>query len=109
MVGRARLLIRLWAVLVFGLSIRALARGLVGDDCAHPIVLLPVTIDLNRATVGELSALPGIGVVRAEAIVLDRIRNGPFRVLEDLDRVHGLGPETRRSLQDLVEVTCRGQ
>ena len=31
-------------------------------------------VDVNRASVGELMALPGIGAVRAEAIVLDRIR-----------------------------------
>lgn len=100
--GRLQLLLVLWAMLVFGLSVRSLATGLLGDVDVPRAALRPVLVDLNRANVGELTALPGIGWVRAEAIVLDRIRNGPFRTLEDLDRVDGLGPETLVSLRPFV-------
>ncbi len=43
----------------------------------------PTLIDLNAATIAELSTLPGIGDRRAEAIVLVRSRR-PFDSLADL-------------------------
>lgn len=106
--ARSRLLLGFWALLVMGLSVRALGRGLVGDRWGPEPSVRPVTIDLNSASVAELSALPGIGAVRAEAIVLDRIRHGAFRRVEDLDRVDGLGPGTREVLGGFVECRRRG-
>ncbi len=49
-------------------------------------------IDLNRAGARELDALPGVGPVLAERILLQRLRYGPFRGLEDLLAVRGVGP-----------------
>ncbi len=51
-------------------------------------------VDPNRARVGELALLPGVGPARAEAIVLERVRHGPFRSAADLRRVPGLGEAT---------------
>ena len=94
----------LWAFVVFGLAVRAFARGVVGESTDVPIEIEPKTVDVNRAAIGELRVLPGIGAVRAEAIVLERVRNGPFRRIEDLDRVDGLGPETIEELRPFVRV-----
>lgn len=47
-------------------------------------------VDLNRAGVPELDALPGIGVTRARAIIAFRDSVGPFRQLSDLRRIPGL-------------------
>lgn len=55
-------------------------------------------VDVNRASAGELQALPGVGPGRAEALVLERIRNGPFAQLEQLRRVRGFGPGLLRGL-----------
>lgn len=63
------------------------------------------TIDLNTATPAQLEALPMIGPKRAEAIVADRARRGPFRSVEDLDRVHGIGPRTVERLRPFVTAT----
>ena len=49
-------------------------------------------IDLNSAPASELVRLPRIGPALARRIVSDRESNGPFRTLEDLDRVTGVGP-----------------
>ena len=38
--------------------------------------------------------LPGIGQERARAIVLSRVRLGPFRSVNDLARVDGIGAAT---------------
>lgn len=48
------------------------------------------TISLNAANVAELDALPGIGPVKARAIVAFRDSAGPFRDARDLGRVPGL-------------------
>jgi competence ComEA-like helix-hairpin-helix protein len=51
------------------------------------------TLDPDRATVQELLRLPRVGPALARAIVADREARGPFRSLEGLDRVVGVGPK----------------
>lgn len=61
-------------------------------------------VDVNRATVGQLDALPGIGPATAAAIVQDRTDHGPFASVDDLDRVPGIGPSKLEAIRDLVTV-----
>lgn len=49
-------------------------------------------IDVNRATVLDLTRLPGVGPGLARRIVADREQQGTFADFEALDRVPGLGP-----------------
>jgi len=51
-------------------------------------------VDLNSADWPELAQLPGIGPVLAKRIVELRSTQGPFRAVEDLRRVRGIGPLT---------------
>jgi len=52
-------------------------------------------VDLNHADARTLAeGLHGVGLVKAEAIVAYRSAHGPFRRVEDLDRVHGIGSRT---------------
>ncbi|MDX2018238.1 MAG: ComEA family DNA-binding protein [Planctomycetota bacterium] len=51
-------------------------------------------IDLNRATKEQLEMLPGIGPALAQRIIDDRTARGPFRSVDDLDRVSGIGKKT---------------
>ncbi|MEQ8821852.1 MAG: ComEA family DNA-binding protein [Sumerlaeia bacterium] len=55
-------------------------------------------VDLNTASAELLATLPGIGEVKAEAIVIERERNGPFRSVGDLQRVSGIGGKTAEAL-----------
>ena len=64
----------------------------------------PLPLDLNRATAEQLEALPGIGPALAERIVAYRRQHGPFRRLEDLTRVSGVGPKTVEALRAYVTV-----
>jgi len=48
-------------------------------------------IDLNTADVYDLQRLPGIGEKRAQAIVAYREEHGPFRSVEELTEVPGIG------------------
>jgi competence protein ComEA len=61
-------------------------------------------VDLNTATLEQLDALPGIGPATAQKIVADRTENGPFRSVDDLLRVAGIGPAKLDALKDLVTV-----
>src|SRR5690606_2906119 len=91
--ARSRLVLACWGMLTLGLAVRALGRGLVGERPGG-LSLRPVLVDLNSASVAELATLPGIGRVRAETIVLERIRHGAFLDADDLCRVDGLGSVT---------------
>ncbi|MBS4021997.1 MAG: ComEA family DNA-binding protein [Dethiobacter sp.] len=59
-------------------------------------------VNINTAAASELEKLPGIGPVRAAAIVEYRNRNGLFRSLEDLTGVTGIGPKTLESLREFI-------
>lgn len=59
-------------------------------------------LDLNRATAAELAQLPLVGPARARAIVAHREGAGPFRRVEDLRRVRGIGPVIFEAIKDLV-------
>jgi competence protein ComEA len=65
----------------------------------------PQKIDINRAEVWLLEALPGIGETRAQAIVDYRNENGPFKRIEDLLKVSGIGEGTFDEIEDYVTVS----
>src|SRR5689334_24463734 len=48
-------------------------------------------VNINSASVQELDGLPGIGQKMAQRIVDYRQKNGPFKRLEDLMGVQGIG------------------
>ncbi len=62
-------------------------------------------IDINRAEPWLLEALPGIGEVLAQRIVDYRSENGPFRTIEDLLKVSGIGSGTLEQITDFVTVS----
>jgi competence protein ComEA len=62
-------------------------------------------IDINRAEPWLLEALPGIGEVTAQAIVDYRDENGPFKRIEDLLQVKGIGEGTLAKIKDYITVS----
>lgn len=64
----------------------------------------PQRIDINRAEAWLLEALPGIGEVRAKAIIDYREQNGPFRGTSELIKVEGIGISTYERIKHLVTV-----
>ncbi len=63
-----------------------------------------VRVSINSATAEDLAQLPGIGAIRARAIVEDRAARGLYRSIEDLTRVKGIGMTTMERLRKLVIV-----
>ena len=61
-------------------------------------------VDLNKADGTELQTLPGIGPAKAAAIIDYREKSGPFKAIEDLKNISGIGDKTFEKLQDLITV-----
>ncbi len=61
-------------------------------------------IDINSADSAALESLPGIGESKAAAIIQYRTDHGPFKSVDELDNVSGIGPSTLASIRDLVSV-----
>lgn len=67
--------------------------ALDGAEQSTPLRQWPdMRIDINSASAAELSLLPGVGPNIAQNIVTERQTNGPFETIDDLQRVHLVGP-----------------
>jgi competence protein ComEA len=61
-------------------------------------------IDINKATAHELQKLPGIGPGLARQIVAYREKHGPFRRVEDLMVIKGIGFKKWKEIRPFVRV-----
>lgn len=66
---------------------------------------LEFQLDVNRATWVEWMQLPEIGEALARRIVADRDEKGPFRSVEDVGRVRGIGPATMSAIRPHLKWT----
>ncbi len=85
-----------WQVSVGVLILLLLAPLALGDESPK--------IDLNTATLSQLKGLPGIGPVIAERILELREKSGPFKRIEDLMNIQGIGEKKFLKLKDLITV-----
>jgi competence protein ComEA len=61
-------------------------------------------VNINTATLADLDKLPKIGPATAQRIIDYRAKNGPFKKVEDLKNVSGIGDVTFEGLKDSVTV-----
>jgi competence protein ComEA len=61
-------------------------------------------VNINTADQGQLDTLPGIGSSLAQRIIQYRDSNGPFKDIEDLKDVSGIGDKNFENLKDMITV-----
>ena len=61
-------------------------------------------INLNTATKDDLIALPGIGPAKAQAILDYRSARGPFKSIEEVKDVKGIGAKRFEKLKSELKV-----
>ena len=66
------------------------------------------SVNVNTATAAQLEALPGIGPSMAQRIVAYRDKNGPFKKLEDLMNIQGIGEKSFLKLRPLLTIGGQG-
>ncbi len=71
---------------------------------ATPAVSGNGLININYADKATLMTLPGIGEVRAEAIISYRDEKGSFKVIEDIKKVSGIKDASFQKIKDLITI-----
>lgn len=61
-------------------------------------------VNINTASIDELTKLPGIGTSKAEAIIDYRINNGDFKNINDISNVNGIGKSMFEKIKDNITV-----
>jgi competence protein ComEA len=71
------------------------------------LVTLGLPIDLNRASVQDLEAIPGIGPVLAHRIVDFRKAHGPFKKIDELQKkISGFGPKKLEAIKPYLSINA---
>ena len=98
-VNLARVLVDGEQVIV-GFGAQAVAGALGLAPAATSVAL----VNLNTADAGAFEQLPGVGPVLAQRIVQWRTTNGPFRSIDELGEVSGIGDSIMGQIRPLVTV-----
>jgi competence protein ComEA len=69
----------------------------------HESARVVFVVDINRAQWPELASLPRIGETLAKRIIEVRKREGPYRSVDELQKVHGIGVRTVDRIRPYVK------
>jgi len=61
-------------------------------------------VNLNSATAAQIAELPGIGPKTADLVVQYRQKNGPFKKIEEIMNVKGIGEKSFLRIKDRLTV-----
>jgi len=61
-------------------------------------------VNLNTASKDELVALPGIGPSKAQAIIDYRTQNGPFKSVDEVRKVRGIGEKLFQQIKPELSI-----
>jgi comEA protein len=86
----------------FVCAIAAIPQVSYAQQEQAPVAASKTTVNLNTATIEQLTTLPGIGAKVAERILEYRTKNGGFKKIEELMNVKGIGEKSFLKLKPLV-------
>jgi competence protein ComEA len=92
------------AALVF-ISSPLFAQRATKPPVAAPVVSTEV-INLNSATAAQIASLPGIGPKTADLVVQYRLKNGPFKKIEEIMNVRGVGEKSFLKIKNRLTVAA---
>jgi comEA protein len=98
------------AALVFASSsllAQSKPQGAGGKATKPPVTATVVStevVNLNSATAAQIASLPGIGPKTAELVVQYRTKNGPFKKIEEVMNVRGIGEKSFLKIKDQLTV-----
>jgi competence protein ComEA len=99
-------MIRTYLSLLAVVSVLAVqsAAAQSGQSASRPAA--PPMVNINTALAAQLEALPGVGPATAARIIEYREKNGPFKKLEELMNVRGMGEKTFLKLRPQLTLTA---
>lgn len=100
---------------MFGLNLRLLTVGLLFFICLGPLIAyqnsqqsssqsVRAKININTASLEELQTLPRIGPAIAQRIIDYRKEHGPFKRIEDIMKVQGIGERVFEQIKERITV-----
>jgi competence protein ComEA len=90
---------------LFSISpVLAATQSAKGSPASAPAA--PPMVNINTAAATELQALPGVGPATAARIIEYRQKNGPFKKLEELMNVRGMGEKTFLKLRPQLTIAA---
>ena len=96
------------SALVLVAALVCIASPLEAQRAAKPPVAATTVstgpVNLNSASAAEIASLPGIGQKTADLVVQYRQKNGPFKKIEEIMNVRGIGEKSFLKIKDRLTV-----
>jgi competence protein ComEA len=94
--------------LAVAVALVCIASPLLAQRATKPPVAATVVstevVNLNSATAAQIASLPGIGPKTADLVVQYRQKNGPFKKIEEIMNVRGVGEKSFLKIKDRLSV-----
>ena len=98
------------AALAFAVALVFIASPLLAQRATKPPVAATAVslevVNLNSATAAQIASLPGIGPKTADLVVQYRQKNGPFKKIEEIMNVRGVGEKSFLKIKDRLSVAA---
>jgi competence protein ComEA len=98
------------AALSIAVALVCITSPLVAQRATKPPVAATTVsmevVNLNSATVAQIASLPGIGPKTADLVVQYRQKNGPFKKIEEIMNVRGVGEKSFLKIKDRLSVAA---
>jgi len=97
-----KVLLFLGIFILIGSGLRFFKVNSVEEDFEYQSVAQVMPVNVNEASQSQLESIPGIGEVIASRVIEYRQNFGPFKGLEDLKKVKGIGDKKIKAAKDYI-------